>query len=744
MGRYPPGGALELRGLRTFRPETYADLKVGEEVYLSGTLLGRRDLGGLSFLLVGQGEVRLQVVASCLEAVSAVKDLRPGDGLIVRGLVRRRAAAQISHLDAAGQIEITWREHWVAPGVATADDLTGARDALPTLRRVLRTFFYRHQLIEMEDHASAEAVDAICSGRAASDAMKDFGPNWFALGDQSLIVGLSPCTKADALALAEKLLGALGHAAPFDWMEALEGAPWSDSFQLGIAGAEPRWQASMRHVQIWVHEDRANLAASKAALRFCFQTAPPTSTSRSRSARHRREQPPSRQFRLRERTLQHAAIAEVAKQLLGPGTDRQLDVIEPILASYGMTRSCAEKVMALMPDGARELRAMDPVEFFSAIWSMLGNDNVEELLRTEAICGKVGNLVEQGVVTSYVHLKYLTPESVEAATQMIALRGDTARLLLRRLMTQSANAFASLAPTLANATDNGWDRVGRAVSSGVLTPRLFARFTLLDRQDWTKLVRQAAGAARPALCHEPASFAAIARQFCQATGGDYDPELDWELLFLLLRPVGFGGARFRETLEAVQDYSDHFERAGLRFGGDGWNPRRMAYVTSPVDIMPSKSRASFFSKATSGICTASDLDLFARPDHFHLVLYDRDEECCVGNVQLYLFESDEGRHLLVRGINPSQDFVSRRSAVEIVDAVVKSVIQLSLCSGVSSVYLCEGLGVWNADSARLEIRGVLDAIWEDCGAQDLPSSVPIFSFRGVPRVASKGALVWSA
>lgn len=85
----------------------------------------------------------------------------------------------------------------------------------------------------------------------------------------------------------------------------------------------------------------------------------------------------------------------------------------------------------------------------------------------------------------------------------------------------------------------------------------------------------------------------------------------------------------------------------------------------------SKSKASFFAKASAGICTASDTQLFEREDHFHINIIDEEKQICVGNVQAYIMPKGEEIYLLLRGINPSTNVLKDIDAKSFTEAIIE-------------------------------------------------------------------------
>ena len=122
----------------------------------------------------------------------------------------------------------------------------------------------------------------------------------------------------------------------------------------------------------------------------------------------------------------------------------------------------------------------------------------------------------------------------------------------------------------------------------------------------------------------------------------------------------------------------------------------------------SKNAASFFAKASAGICTSGDIPLFLREDHFHLNIVEGGE-FVRGNIQCYFIEYPKGQKaLLLRGLNPNTEFLKDISAADFVEEVFRTAKQFCEENGLKGgVYLSEGLSGWHADSNRPEVRDYL-------------------------------------
>jgi len=119
----------------------------------------------------------------------------------------------------------------------------------------------------------------------------------------------------------------------------------------------------------------------------------------------------------------------------------------------------------------------------------------------------------------------------------------------------------------------------------------------------------------------------------------------------------------------------------------------------------SKNQASFFAKASAGICTASNTTLFNRPDHFHINIIENDS-VARGNIQAYIIEKDGEKSLLLRGFNPNTDFVSQIDVGKFCEAILRVARQFKEDNHLAHVYITEQ-GNWHALSNRNEVASYL-------------------------------------
>jgi hypothetical protein len=121
----------------------------------------------------------------------------------------------------------------------------------------------------------------------------------------------------------------------------------------------------------------------------------------------------------------------------------------------------------------------------------------------------------------------------------------------------------------------------------------------------------------------------------------------------------------------------------------------------------SKNAASFFAKASAGICTAQDVGLFQRKDHFHINIVEN-ESTVKANIQAYIInDSKEGQSLLIRGINPNVAFLDQIDVGAFCEQVLEIARKFKEDNGLTSVYITGQEGGWHALSNRTQVEAYL-------------------------------------
>jgi len=293
------------------------------------------------------------------------------------------------------------------------------------------------------------------------------------------------------------------------------------------------------------------------------------------------------------------------------------------------------------------------------------------------------------------------------------------------------------------------ERLMGAVRAGFTTPILFDLARPLATLSDQRLLLEAGldQASTRILAPGPFSSEGTAQAFRTAElaprlAGHTDEDLASELVYAVFRPVHMDYRQFSSIFRSIKDHAGDLEALGLRGGGPCWDGAHGCFRFPILDIHPAKTRASFFSKASAGICSATDQALFRRPDHFHLDLVDPAARRVVGNVQLYVITTSTGRALLLRGINPSTAFITPGTAGDILSAVLDSAFQLAASSGLDQIWLSEPLGVWNIDSGRPEIRALLQKLRGELPIHRFSHPFPVFTYAGREISINRAFILW--
>jgi len=113
----------------------------------------------------------------------------------------------------------------------------------------------------------------------------------------------------------------------------------------------------------------------------------------------------------------------------------------------------------------------------------------------------------------------------------------------------------------------------------------------------------------------------------------------------------------------------------------------------------SKNVGSFFAKASAGICTAQDIPLFNRDDHFHINIVEG-EENVRGNIQAYIIEDNSGKSLVLRGFNPNSDFLKNISVRDFCEKALDIGRQFVKNNGLNKLYIADQDGAWRPVQSR--------------------------------------------
>ncbi len=125
--------------------------------------------------------------------------------------------------------------------------------------------------------------------------------------------------------------------------------------------------------------------------------------------------------------------------------------------------------------------------------------------------------------------------------------------------------------------------------------------------------------------------------------------------------------------------------------------RREQRKTKPIALRAyiTKNPFAFLAKATAGICTSGDIELYNRKDHFHIVFVREDTQQCVGSVQGYIIDHPQDsskKALLFRAFNPSATFLYQVDAREITKIMLQSALDLAQANNMEAFIPEQGSG----------------------------------------------------
>lgn len=119
----------------------------------------------------------------------------------------------------------------------------------------------------------------------------------------------------------------------------------------------------------------------------------------------------------------------------------------------------------------------------------------------------------------------------------------------------------------------------------------------------------------------------------------------------------------------------------------------------------SKNVGSFFAKASAGLCTAEDIPLFNRGDHFHINVVEGDE-AVRANIMAYVVPVNGRPSLVLRGFNPTADWVSKIDVESFCEQIIAIGKDFQQSNGLAGVYITTQ-GSWHALSNRDQVARYL-------------------------------------
>lgn len=458
-----------------------------------------------------------------------------------------------------------------------------------------------------------------------------------------------------------------------------------------------------------------------------------------------------------------------------------------ILSHFAMKMEDVEFLLNLLPKQKSKVLQWEPEKILQFLWSILGHDHIREWLKDPSLRELVQKFSEMKILTDYKQMRFLHKDTLETFDYLnryydASLEGEdhgqkrTGAFIkfARRLLANNPNDFATIMHNLkimANEgrelpIDNSDEKILLdSIPDGCTTPILFSIYQKLyqspDRlRAFLTLIRN-----KFSYLHENREidsaevneiFYKEMLAFCEELGPEFykqEPDIYPEILYHLYKPINMDICALTKHLEDLKGRTKDMAELGLVFGGQHWEEDLGCYSfrisresgeTGVLQLYFSKNVPSFFAKASAGICTLNDAQLYERKDHFHLNLVDGDTHIAVGNVQAYVLEDKGKRILMLRAINPSDSYVTMNNGGDVFKSIIRAVVELAEQSAIDEICVSESMGVWHAQSSRAPIKAILALIYDSAEEVQLDSPFCIYNYLGTDKHIQKVYKLWSA
>lgn len=437
----------------------------------------------------------------------------------------------------------------------------------------------------------------------------------------------------------------------------------------------------------------------------------------------------------------------------------------PALNRFEMSVDDAIFLIGLIPEKINSLLDLPENEIFQYLWSLLGHKHVIEFLRDEQSKKIVQTICNLQIIMDYKQLLFLDLKTIYLVGTILEIEPEKADSIARSikiLLNSSPNDFSNLIECLSGLIKfeksldfkNLSSTLFRASKLGLSTPGFFNFFIKNEKNEkllteFLALIRSLHSIVFPNCQIEQHSFTDIFIKKLRFLEIEFHVTNDtfYEIIYYLFKPLNMSFYSFKKFYSLVLDRTVDFSQNGISFEGKNWDKMEKCYIFGynqhGLRIYPSKNCASFFAKASSGICTGVDLKLFQRSDHFHLNLISSKERRVIGNVQAYILANAQKKALLIRGINPSASYLDTDNLSLVVNAVLEAAIQIAEGSRLDQVLLCPSLGIWHVESSRKEIIGALQILCKELPIVNFDKPYLLFHFATQDKCIDFAYLLWA-
>lgn len=534
------------------------------------------------------------------------------------------------------------------------------------------------------------------------------GPcRWYFLAGGNLHFGLTPGFTADLQGLLRAELDACPTAHRFR-----ERAVWRQGYADAPANLLPMAYGVIENYCI--HEDMSSFASS-AYWRDTLSIIHLSDRILADAARPRIDGVAAQT--LEERLARGQALLQDG---LGPLGHSDGSVVLEDVPRFDLHGHHIKQLTDLFPSLRGHLAHSDVEHQVDVIWSLLGHDHVKEICSSQRATELLTKCVRSNLFTDYSVLRCVDMAALES---LVTLTHDftcqPSMRVVEQLFRRTPGAASSALYLMARIDRLGldWKRCADVATRGIISDLVFIAAALgvcstEDIVSWRDAITLKLG---KLYTNEP-----LDETFCLSTLNHSIARSPWlgraleargcdDIVFDLVNlTYGNGLLSYEEAYRLFSravDCSDHWELAGIKFGGERWNGIEQRLNLTGLDLYPSKNRAAILAKSCSGICSARDFALFHRKDHFQFTLVRPSTATAVGTVQMYSCQDEKNNGIwVVRGLNPS-DKISV-DPVGFTFDILDTLASLARHNEISALVFADGAGLFNADSGRIQLRTV--------------------------------------
>lgn len=725
---------------------TAAESPVGSSVRIVGVVVAVRHVGRLSFILVRDAFSQIQAVCSG-EFQKVLKDEPCPFYASVMGVLRQRPSKDARPGAINGLLEIEADSIHIAAqwGRPLHSD---------SLDHSLRYAVFLQSLGFLDVHTLAKTVAPSYLDLISRDGLNpakylaySLGPcRWYLLTVECLYFGLIPgyiVDLKDWLAVGETCEGGIAR-------EILNRASWYEEHaEAGSCYAPIAYGA----VSIRSGGENSELVESSAYWRSrhsimhlsdALLDLATTSPKINDVAIHSME----------EGLARSQALLQAMSGSAGRG--QRSIVLRDFPPEFDLQTEHMEEMLALFPSLEKRLAHSDREEQFEILWSILGHDHVKAMFSSPDSLDLLSACVRNGLFSDYNVLRSLDKvalKSIGSLTYSFSQRKsmEVIAKLFRSVPNLSASACYLMEKIQRSGLD--WEPCVAIAKRGVISELAFGAaardFASADEiGSWRSVL---ASKLRYVFTNDPVNEAsclsdlmALADQFSwveRIVEECKDADVIFDLVNLTF---GTGLVAYEEAARIysqAEDCSHHWTLAGINFGGARWNGEEGRYDLTHLDLYPAKNRASILAKSCSGICSARNMRLFHRSDHFQFTLVERSGPFAAGTVQMYTHRDEKEREIwVVRGLNPSERVVVEPISFTI--EVLDTVAALARHNDVGILVFADGAGLFHADSGRDVLRTVLRRLAVSAKRISFKEPLHIFDYHERPISIESGWQVW--